>query len=107
VQCAGDDGRDESLRVEGLESVFEDGFACAGLTHDEAEAALLAVDAQGIEDGLLMRQEFDFLRVEGISGQSEVGFDHWSIPFCCVQVLLESVFVVSEAWSVSVPPAGG
>ncbi len=40
-----------------LQSVLDDALAGAGLADDEAECALLPVDAQRLEDLLLMREE--------------------------------------------------
>ncbi len=50
VQRPVDDGSDDALGVVLAECVFDDALAGAGLADDDAEPALLAVDAQDIED---------------------------------------------------------
>jgi hypothetical protein len=50
VQRPVDDGRDDALGIVLTERVFDDGLAGAGLAHDDAEAALLAVDAEHVDN---------------------------------------------------------
>ncbi|MBK9990947.1 MAG: hypothetical protein IPP19_09495 [Verrucomicrobia bacterium] len=58
------------------EGLFEDGFAGAGFTEDEAKPALLGVDFQDVEDLLLVREQRKRFRVEGDFLKTEVGADH-------------------------------
>ena len=57
-------------------AVFDDALAGAGLTDDEAQAALLAVDAQGIEDLLLMGQQAGVVLGEGAALEAKMCADH-------------------------------
>jgi hypothetical protein len=76
VQGAVDDGGDEALGVVLDEGGLDDALAGAGLADDQAQAALLAVDTQGIEDLLLVGQQGWVVLGEGISLEAEVGADH-------------------------------
>jgi hypothetical protein len=58
--------------------LFQNAFAGARFAQEQAEAALLGVDAQDVEDFLLMGEERDRLGVERISLEAEVGADHKS-----------------------------
>ena len=79
VQGAGDGGGDEALGIMILERLFDDRFAGAGLAQKQAQAALLAVDPQGVEDMLLVRQQRNGVGMEGTGAQAEIGTDHGSI----------------------------
>jgi len=81
VKCAVDDGNDEAFGVMVLKGVFDDGFAASGFAQQEAKAALLAVDFEGVEGFLLMSQEGDVFWGEGVLVDAEVGADHGVIPF--------------------------
>ena len=65
---------------EAFERFLEDGLAGPGVSYDEAESTLLAVDFQRVVDFLLVTKQFDFAAGEGILGQAEIGADHggWS-----------------------------
>ncbi len=76
VQGAVDDGRDHAFGVVGQERLFEDAFAGAGFAEHQAQTALLGMDAEDVEDFLLVWQQREGLRVEGIALQAEVGADH-------------------------------
>ena len=57
------DGGDQVLVFgEALEGLFDDGLAGAGNAEHEAEAALLAMDFEGVVNLLLVGQEFEFAR---------------------------------------------
>jgi hypothetical protein len=73
--------RDKPFLIEGFERFLQDGLAGAGFAEHEAESALLAMDSQGIENDLLVRQERDVLGCERILGKAEVGSDHDRFPF--------------------------
>jgi len=76
VEGAVDDGGDEAFGVVGEEGVFEDAFAGSGFAEEEAEAALLGVDEEDVEDFLLVRQEGEGVGFEGVACEAEVGADH-------------------------------
>jgi hypothetical protein len=76
VQGAVDDGGDEAFGVVVEEGMLEDGFAGARFAQDQAQAALLGVNAEDVKDVLLMRQEREGLGVEGIAGKTKVGSNH-------------------------------
>jgi hypothetical protein len=76
VKGAVDDRGDETFGVVIKQGLFEHGFAGARFAQDQAQAALLGVNAEDVKDLLLMRQERDGLGVEGIAGETEVGADH-------------------------------
>jgi hypothetical protein len=79
VEGAGDGGSDESFGIMILERLFDDGFAGAGLAQEQAQPALLAMDSQGVEDVLLMRQQRNGVGVERAGTQAKVRTDHKSI----------------------------
>ena len=58
-----------------LEIIFQDRFADAGLAEDEAKAALLAMDAQGFEDGLLVIKKFTGF-FKWVVADAKIGADH-------------------------------
>ena len=58
--------------------LFEDAFAGAGFAEHQTQAALLGVDAEDVEDLLLVSQQREGFRVEGIALEAEVGADHRS-----------------------------
>ena len=68
VQRAVDDRRHHPLRVVLAESALEHTLAGAGLAHDQAEAALLAVHAHDVEHLLLVRQKRDVFRRKRVIG---------------------------------------
>ena len=76
VQGAVDDGRDHPFGIVVEQRLFEHAFAGAGFAEHQAEAALLGVDAEDVEDFLLVRQERDGLGVERIALETKVGADH-------------------------------
>ena len=78
VQGAVDDGGDHAFGVVVEQRLFEDAFAGAGFAQHQAQAALLGVDAEDVEDFLLVRQQREGLGVEGIALETEVGADHRS-----------------------------
>ena len=61
---------------EALEGLFDDGLAGAGDAEHQAEAALLAMDFEDIVNLLLLGQEFQVARVEGVLGEPVEGADH-------------------------------
>jgi hypothetical protein len=79
VKGAGDGGGDEAFLVMILEGLFDDRFTGAGLAQEQAQPALLAMDAQRIEDVLLMRQQRNGVGMEGAGTQAKVRTDHKSI----------------------------
>ena len=78
VEGAIDDGCDDVFGVVGQERLFEHAFAGAGFAEHQAEAALLGVDFEDIEDFLLMGEQVNGFGVEGIALNAEVGADHRS-----------------------------
>src|SRR5690606_18684206 len=76
VQGAIDDGSDDALGVVLAQGLFDDGLASAWLADDGAEPSLLAVDAQGVEHELLVRQQDQPLGREEVPGEAKVGADH-------------------------------
>jgi hypothetical protein len=80
VERAVDDRCDHPLRIVGEQRLLEDTLAGAGLAEHQAQAALLGVDLQDVEDILLVRQERERLAVEGIFLEAEVGADHAAPP---------------------------
>jgi len=71
-----DHRRDHPFWVVSQERLFQNAFAGAGFAEHQAEAALLGVDAQDVEDFLLVRQECDGFSVEGMALETKVGADH-------------------------------
>ena len=76
VEGAVDDRGDEAFGVVVEEGVFEHAFSGARFAQDQAEAALLGMNAEDVEDLLLVRQQGDGLGVEGLALEAEVGADH-------------------------------
>lgn len=77
MQGAGDVGTDASVAALG-EGFAQDGFAGAGRTGDQAEAALVGVDAEVLEDVLLALEQGLLVAGEGGVGDAEVGVDHFN-----------------------------
>ena len=75
VHGAGDVGTDAAVAALG-EGFAQDGFAGAGRTGDQAEAALVAVHAEVFEDVLLAFEQGLLVVAEGCVGDAEVGLDH-------------------------------
>jgi len=76
VQSAVDHRRDHAFGVMGQERLFEDTFAGAGFTEHQTQPALLGVDAEDVEDFLLVSQQCDRFGVEGIALEAKMGTDH-------------------------------
>ena len=76
MESAGDGGDHISFGVAIEQGRFDDRLAGAGLSEQEAKPALLAMDAKGIEDVLLMGQQGEAGQVEGIFGEAEIGAKH-------------------------------
>jgi hypothetical protein len=76
VQRPVDDRGDEAFGVVVEERLFEDAFAGARFAEHQTESALLGVDAEDVEDFLLVGQQRDGLGVEGLALEAEVGADH-------------------------------
>ncbi len=58
------------------QGLFEDRLAGAGFAQHQAQAALLGVDAQDVQDLLLLFQERKVLGVERIALETKVGSNH-------------------------------
>jgi hypothetical protein len=76
VQRAVDHGGDHAFGVVLEQRLFEDAFAGARFAEHQAQAALLGVDAENVEDFLLMRQKADSIGVERSALKAKVGTDH-------------------------------
>jgi hypothetical protein len=76
VEGAVDDRGDQPFWVVVQKRLFEDRLAGAGLAQHQAQAALLGVDPEDVEDFLLVSQEREGFGVEGVALQAEVGADH-------------------------------
>src|SRR5437868_3849741 len=76
VEGAVDYGSDQAFGIVIEQSGFEDALAGARFAQDQAETALLGMDAQDIEDLLLMSQEADGLGVEGMALEAKMRTDH-------------------------------
>ena len=76
VQGAVDDGRDHAFGVVRQERLFQNAFAGAGFAEHQTQAALLGVDAEDVEDFLLVGQQREGFRVEGIALEAKMGADH-------------------------------
>jgi hypothetical protein len=72
VECSGDGRSDHAFWIMINYGLLDDAFACAWFTHNDAEAALLGMNLDGLEDFLLMWQQSRFLLIEGILFYSEV-----------------------------------
>lgn len=57
VEGAVDDGRDQAFGVMGEQGLLEDAFAGAGFAEHQTQATLLGVDAEDVEDFLLVGQQ--------------------------------------------------
>jgi len=62
VKRATDGGGDETFIVMLFESFLNGGFSCSGLAQEQTESSLLAVNAEGVMDFLLMCQQRDGFR---------------------------------------------
>jgi len=71
-----DHGCDHPFWIVLDEALFEDAFAGAWFSQEQAEAALLGVDAKDVEDFLLVGEQRDGLRVEGMALQTKMGTNH-------------------------------
>ena len=78
VESAGHGGGNQAFLIMILEGLFDDRFTRAGLSQQQAQPALLAMDPQGIENVLLMRQQRNGVGVERAGAQAEIGTDHGS-----------------------------
>jgi hypothetical protein len=58
------------------ERLLQDAFAGAGFAQDQAQAALLGVDAEDVKDFLLVGQQRERFGVEGIALETKVRADH-------------------------------
>jgi hypothetical protein len=76
VEGAVDHRGDHAFGVVGKQGLFQDALAGARFAQDEAEAALLGVDVEDVEDLLLMGQQGERFGVEGMALEAEVGADH-------------------------------
>src|SRR5271155_4514411 len=76
VQGAGDGGDQVLVFGEAMQGLFEDALPGTWNAEDETEAALLAMDLEGVVDLLLLGQQFELAQVEGVLGQSIEGADH-------------------------------
>lgn len=76
VEGAVDDGSDHALGVMVEEGLLEDRFPRARFAENKAEAALLGVNPEDIKDLLLMGQESDGLRIEGVARETKMRADH-------------------------------
>jgi len=80
VQRSVERWRQEHFGSEFFEGVLDDALAGARLADEDAEATLLAMDAQRTEDFVLGGQQFDVVRVEWILFEAEIGSDHVCAP---------------------------
>jgi hypothetical protein len=76
VERTVDDGSEKGLRVVFAEGALDDAFSGARFTHDDAKAALLAMDTQGGQDFVLSGEKRDVLVGEGVLIEAKVGSDH-------------------------------
>src|SRR6266566_2690361 len=67
VESAVDNGGNHPLGIVVEQDLFEHAFAGARFAQHQTEAALLGVDAEDVEYFLLMGQQRDGLRVEGVA----------------------------------------
>ncbi len=74
-----DYGSDHAFGILIDQRLLEDAFACARLAQKQTEAALLGVNAEDVEDFLLMREQRDGLGVERISLEAKVRANHKSL----------------------------
>ena len=76
VQGAVDHRGDHAFGVVVEEGLLEDALAGAGFAQHQAEAALLGMDSEDVEDFLLVSQQGEVFGVEGIALETEVRADH-------------------------------
>jgi hypothetical protein len=76
VEGAVDHGGNQSFGVVVEQGGFEHALAGARFTQDQTESALLGVDAQDVEDFLLVSQEADGFGVEGMALEAKMRTDH-------------------------------
>src|SRR5690606_1385180 len=81
VKRSVDDGGNHAFRVVLAQRLFHDALAGTGISHDHTQAALLAVDAQGIENLLLLGQQSEPLSTEGVLVEAKVSADHFVPSF--------------------------
>ena len=74
--CRVDDRGDHAFGVVVQEGLLQDALARAGFAQDEAEAALLSVNSEDIEDFLLVSQQREGFGVEGMALETKVRADH-------------------------------
>ena len=67
MESAVDDGGNHPLGIVVEQRLFEHALAGARFAEHQTEAALLSVDAEDVEYFLLMGQQRDGLRVEGVA----------------------------------------
>jgi hypothetical protein len=60
----------------GQERLFQNAFAGARFAEHQTQTALLGMDAEDVEDFLLVGQQRDGFRVEGIALETKMGADH-------------------------------
>jgi hypothetical protein len=77
------DGDDEGAFGIGvpLQVLLDGAFPGSGNAQHETESSLLCVDAEGVYDFLLVRQQRDIVVGEGVLGDSVEGADHYSSSF--------------------------
>lgn len=78
VEGAVNHRRNQALGVVVEEGLLEDAFAGARLAQHQAQAALLGMDPEDVEDLLLVDQQREVFGVEGITLETEVSTDHKS-----------------------------
>lgn len=76
VECAVEYGCDNSFGIMIDEGVFENGFTGAGMTENETETALLSMNQEDVEDILLVVEQGDMLRIEGVLLETKMGTNH-------------------------------
>jgi hypothetical protein len=82
VERAVDDRCDQPFGIVIQQGLFQDAFAGAGFAEHQTEAALLGVDAEDVEDFLLVGQQREGFRVEGVALEAKMGTDH-KLKFGC------------------------
>ena len=76
VKGSVENGGDDAFGIMIDEGMFEDGFPGAGMSEDETKAALLSMNQEDVEDVLLMIEQSDVLRIEGILLETKMGTNH-------------------------------
>jgi hypothetical protein len=74
----GDEAAFSGLLFDGF---LDDGFSGSGFPHQEAKSSLAGMDLEGVENFLLMRQQFDILQGKRVLVESEVVTDHGMVSF--------------------------